>query len=58
LIWFRRLLLCTLFCLDGWVFGDDGKIMAEQKGLKISSLLLILPSVLISPLVSDSKFEE
>jgi hypothetical protein len=43
--------------VGGWVFGDDGKIMAEQKGLKISTIKLILPSVLISPLVSNSKFE-
>jgi len=32
--------------LDGWVFRDDGKIKVQQKGLKISSLILILPPVL------------
>jgi len=57
-IWFRRLLDCSLFCLDWWVFGDNGKIKAEQKGLKISLLLLILLPVLISPLESNSKFED
>ena len=44
--------------LFGWMgFGDDVKIKAEQKGLKLSSLILILPPVFVSPLMSNNKFE-
>jgi hypothetical protein len=43
--------------MDARIFGDDGKIKAEQNVLKIASLILILPPFFISPLASNSKFE-